>query len=205
MNQDVRFPLTWPQGQPRTPRPKISRARFGKTTIASQTSLLSDELTRLGAGRDWILSSNLRVKQDGLPYSVQRSVIEDAGVAVYFMLFNRQHCLACDSWNRVEHNIRAIVLHIEALRGQERWGVGTLEQAFSGYAALPDPDSRAQRPWREVLEFEEDDECIDEHILRDVYRMLAKTHHPDAPNGDAVRFKEIAAAYKQAKAELQIH
>ena len=58
-----------------------------------------------------------------------------------------EHVLACDRWDRPEHNLRAIAKHVEAIRGQERWGVGSVAQAFRGYQALP---SRATgKPWWE--------------------------------------------------------
>ncbi len=42
--------------------------------------------------------------------------------------------LACDKWDDAAHNVWALVLHVKALRGLERWGVGSVEQAFAGYA-----------------------------------------------------------------------
>jgi len=45
----------------------------------------------------------------------------------------------------VSDNIAAIAAHIEALRAQERYGVGTIEQAFAGYSALE------HRTWQIVL------------------------------------------------------
>lgn len=201
MNQDQRFPLNWPAGQPRTPNLQRERSRFGDTTIASQASLLRDELSRLGADSDWIMSSNLALKRDGLPYSVQKRLIEDPGVAVYFMLFGKQHCLACDAWDRAEHNIRALVLHIEALRGMDRWGVGTLEQAFSGYAALPESTIQPKRSWRDVLELDHEGVSLDE--IKRSHRNLVRVFHPDGSAPDVDAFKEVQAAYEEAKAELE--
>ena len=53
--------------------------------------------------------------------------------------------LACDRWLRVEDNIAAVAAHIGALRGIDRWGVGSVRQAFAGYKRLGD-DTRARRP-----------------------------------------------------------
>ena len=56
-------------------------------------------------------------------------------------------CFACDKWRDVYDNIYAIGKTIEALRGIERWGTGDMvEQAFTGFVALPSPKS----PW-EIL------------------------------------------------------
>ena len=63
-------------------------------------------------------------------------------MAVYFNLGKRRVVLACDKWDRVESNVWAIAKHVEAMRGQDRWGVGSVEQAFTGYLALPEPSGR---------------------------------------------------------------
>jgi hypothetical protein len=70
-------------------------------------------------------------------------------VAIYFRLKGEPRVLACDKWNRVAHNLYAISKHIDAIRGQVRWGVGSLEQAFGGYRALPAME--APKQWWEVL------------------------------------------------------
>jgi hypothetical protein len=60
----------------------------------------------------------------------------DPGIAVYFTLGKKRVVLACDKWAAPQENIYAIAKHVEALRGQDRWGVGSIEQAFAGYMAL---------------------------------------------------------------------
>lgn len=117
MNEDLRYPLAWPLGTKRTSGYR-KYARFGTTTVGAQVDALANELRSLG-GRSWLISSNLRMRNDGLPFSQQRAP-DDPGIAVYFKLNGKDHVLACDRWNRPEHNLRAIVLHIAALRGQER-------------------------------------------------------------------------------------
>jgi hypothetical protein len=58
---------------------------------------------------------------------------------VYFKLHGKDRVLACDKWDRVADNIAAIAAHIDAIRRQDRYGVGTIDQAFAGYSALPPP------------------------------------------------------------------
>jgi len=200
------FPLSWPTKQPRTEASKrkraafVSRVRRGysygadrKHSIAESARELELEIKRMGGGRDMIISSNLKIKANGLPYSGQRNP-EDPGVAVYFKWQKRDLVFACDKWRDVEDNLWAIVKHIEALRGQERWGVGSLDQAFMGYMALPDPDARQ---WFEVLGVSQtatDDE------IRKAYISLAKQYHPDA-GGDAALFDQVQKAYDLAMAK----
>lgn len=206
------FPLQWPIGRPRTPANQRRRAKFGvqvtkqsavdpsrswKTkgdlTIAQARDRVLHELALMGAM--WpVLSSNLRLRADELPISKQRAP-DDPGIAVYFFIDGRSHCLACDRWDRIQDNMAAIAKHVEAMRGIDRWGVGTLEQAFAGYrASLPPPGS----DWRSVFGFSNGGNPTLEQVQQR-YREKMKEHHPDLggdPN-EAVRFNQAMAAAEQ--------
>lgn len=204
MNDDITsYPLSYPMNQPRTDASKRKRANFTtrgrmgsfgysparKHSVNESARELEAEIRRMG-GKEMIISSNLRVKTNGLPYSSQKQP-DDPGVAVYFKWKDRDLVFACDKWTTVEDNLWAIVKHIEALRGQERWGVGSLDQAFMGYMQLPDPNARA---WWEVLNIPQ---TASNDEIRAAYIKLAKKYHPDA-GGDAVMFDQIQKAYDLA-------
>ena len=168
-DQAQRFPLAWPMHWKRTPPDKRERASFRHTaripssriingqpvaetremrrrlTIAEAIDRLAAELQRLGA-RDEILSTNVPVNLKGLPYSIAKEP-PDTGTAVYVTLGGKPLVFACDKWDRVADNIAAVAQHIDALRRIERYGVGRIEQAFVGYAALPP----SAEDWRIVL------------------------------------------------------
>ena len=151
---------------------------------------LQAELYRLGA-REPILSTNVKLRIDGVPYSNQAQPA-DTGAAIYFTLKDRPVAMACDKWLRVEDNVYAIAKHIEALRGQKRWGVGSIDQAFRGYMALPGiGQSSGDSPWTILgvaINATEDQ-------IKDAYRKLAKKFHPDnAETGNAVLFSRIQSA-----------
>lgn len=120
------FPLQWPAHVPRTKRPKPSA--FGKHTLASARTYLIDEVRRLGV-RGLVLSANVELRRDGLPYRGRRNP-DDAGAVAYFDLNNKPIAMPCDRWRSVEHNVYAIARTIEAQRGIARWGVLSTEQAF---------------------------------------------------------------------------
>ena len=142
------YPLAWPNGKPRTRWDKIERSRFEPGNRPTEVANVHAELHRLGA-RNVVVSSNLRLRNDGLPYARDRAP-DDQGVAVYFDYAGGQKCFACDRWRTIEENLRAIFKSIEAIRGLERWGSKSfVDAAFTGFAALPSPG--AARSWWDVL------------------------------------------------------
>ena len=183
------FPLAWPAGWPRINyrRPATfatkARGNHSRLTVADARTRLADELDKLGA-RYITLSSNIELRLDGQPRSGQPEPHEP-GVAVYFEMKGKPTALACDKWDRVADNIAAIAKHIEALRGIERWGVGSLEQAFAGYQALPAPEQ-----WWQVLEVAQN---ADRATIEGAYRRLARTAHPDTGGNHAAMSRLNAA------------
>lgn len=194
------YPLSYPVGWARTPKHKITRSRFGTyrapVTTWKAIQALQRELNLLGA-RNVIISTNLKLRNDGLPASSQREP-DDAGAAVYFQLNKKPRVLACDKWKTVGENLYAIAKHVEALRGQERWGVGTLDQAFTGYAALP---SETGQHWTSVLGLSLDSDAA---TITAKYRKLVveKNAHPDR-GGDADEFIRLTQARDEALAEIE--
>ena len=147
------YPLTWPDGWPRTRASKRVWALPGGHGNAMSwdrvVSRLITEVGRLEASHV-VLSSNQPLRRDGLPYAAKRN-IEDPGVALYFRLGDRSLVMAQDRYCLLIDNIRSLALAIEGLRQMERHGGGhMMERAFRGFEALP-PPSTDTRPWREVL------------------------------------------------------
>ena len=202
----TRYPLSWPQGWARTPRAQRKRASFGRTqqspgsswrskeslTVSQATDRVLEELRRLRAV-DAIVSTNLVVRIDGLPRSGQAEPT-DSGVAVYFTLKKADRCLACDRWDRVADNIAALAAHVGALRGIERWGVGTVDQAFTGYTALPP----ASTDWAAVLGLPTS-ATLDQ--VESAFRRLAIEAHPDR-GGSHDAMTRLTAAHDAARAAL---
>lgn len=187
------YPLQWPIGQPRTPPEKRVYSQFKTKQEKAQQGLLL-EIQRLG-GRDPIISTNVPIRRDGLPYAdVARRNIPDQGVAVYFSLKGRQQCFACDRWATIGENIHAIAKTIEALRGIDRWGSGDMvERAFSGFTALPPPIVTAPpKPWHEVLGVKPDANL---ETIDSAWRKRIAETHPDK-GGDPVEFQAVQDARK---------
>jgi hypothetical protein len=169
------FPLHWPEGWARTAHPKASR--FDVSFVASRDGLL--EQIRLLGARYPVISTNIELRRDGLPYANQPEP-KDKGVAVYFEWKGTQRVFACDRWDKVKDNFRALEKTIEAMRGIERWGSSTmLERSFSAFVALP---SNKDPHWSEVLGVSRS-ATPDE--INTAYRRKAKDAHSDTGGSDA--------------------
>ena len=201
------YPLHWPPGWPRAKsrkRAKFSRGERQYSTagsgswlskrelsIAEGTQRVIGELRALGVRQgQWIISTNLELRNDGLPRSGQRAP-EDPGVAVYWARGGaHQKVMAIDLYERVADNLAAIAATLNAMRAIERHGgAQILERAFTGFDALPPPKS-----------------CWDILGLRlgassaqvnDAFRRLARENHPDN-GGTHERMAEINRARNEA-------
>jgi hypothetical protein len=184
------YPLQWPVGWKRTDYYRIQRSQFGDRSVAKAREFVFNQV-RLMGGRDLIVSSNLELRNDGLPRSSQRQPT-DKGVAIYFKYKSKPMCFACDKWNAVEDNLWSIGRTVEALRQIERDGSSDmLERAFTGFAALPAP---AGMNWWDVLGVQA---TATAEEIKDAFRSLAKQNHPDT-GGDGEKFLVIQKAYEAA-------
>lgn len=187
------YPLYWPEGWKRTRNP--DRSKF-QTGFGAAREFLFGEIRRMG-GRKPILSSNVPLRNDGMPRANMPEP-QDRGAAVYFTYKDKDMVFACDKFINVRDNIYAIGKTIEALRGIERWGASDMmERAFRGFAALPE---KASEPWRDVLNIGHDARVNPDDVDRR-FAELVKVHHPDH-GGDADQFQRIVEARNQARKEL---
>ena len=160
--------------------------------MTEATKALLSEVDKLLATSKVVLSTNVPVRLDGFPRASEAKP-RDPGAALYFNRNKQRICLPCDSWDRVEDNIYAIAMHISAMRGMERWGVGTVEQAFAGYKALS-----AGEDWLDVLECRRD---ATKEVVDAQYKARIKTAHPDA-GGDHEAMTRLNMARDMAIADI---
>lgn len=211
----TRSPLCWPAWFPRTPNYQRkhghfgtkNRERYGKSsiTIPQATSRIFEQIrgfSRVGQPYrahpdDVIISSDLELRNDGLPRGGQRAP-SDPGVAVYFQLDEKDRVIPCDMYLRIEDNMAAIAATLEALRTIERHGSQMFEAAFTGFDALPSPDHVMGRSWRDVLDYYGDSlaKC------KACYFRARKAAHPDH-GGSTDKFNEVETAWAQAQEALK--
>ncbi|WP_019170721.1 J domain-containing protein [Pseudaminobacter salicylatoxidans] len=197
------YPLQWPASRPRKAPAERRDGRFSikrhngrwmetkALSVAEALGRLQDELDRIGA-RYPVVSTNLVTRLDGLPRSGQAEP-NDPGVALYFDLSGKPHCMPCDTYTKVAQNIAAIAAYIEATRAIERHGVSSVAEMFAGFTALPAPNAR--RAWRDVLGFQ-GVQLPTKAEIDAAWRDKAKKAHPDAGGSDA-----LMAEVNQARAD----
>jgi hypothetical protein len=186
------YPTNWPVGRPRTAQRKSALFRHeGRAILFDQAVRRLGEqvalVTPIGKPHRMLeltLSTNHELRADGRPRR-DRGIPSDPGVAFFFELDGKPHLLACDRWDTVADNIAAIAAHIEALRGQERWGVATLHEAFAGHVALPSPEQ-----WWQVLGLTA---AAPVDLIQRRYRELARRDHPDTGGSEAAMARLNAA------------
>ena len=179
------------------PAPGCSRSNgswraHAEITVAEALKRLQIEVDRIG-GRYAVISTNLETRLNGLPRSGQREPA-DPGVALYFRLAGKPHCMPCDTYTKVAHNIAAIAAHIEATRAIERHGVASVSEMFAGFVALPAPKS----PW-DILGVPPGSSA--DEVSR-AFRAKAATSHPDK-GGSHEAMAELSAARDAALREAR--
>jgi hypothetical protein len=203
------YPLAWPHGWKRAT--SRSRAKFSKQdrqysmdgqsswqvkkslSIEQGTQRVLTALNQMGFNKSVIISSNLELRNDGLPRSGQRAP-NDPGVAVYWGTGDKARCIAVDRYDRVADNLAAIAATLDAMRAIERHGgAAILDRAFTGFTALPSPE----QPWQ-TLGLDTSRPTKDQ--VEDAYRRLAMRHHPDR-GGDASEMARINRARDQLLAQ----
>lgn len=186
------YPLQWPSGYPRVRYPSRHPYLKKTKTFGYERDELLRQLKLLGV-RDVVISSNVPLRQDGIPYAnFERRSITDKGIAVYFTYNKEQKVIACDAWDSFEVNLRALWKTVEDMRALERNGCSQIiSQIFTGFKALPEESSAEQ--WWQTLGVERTAGTQD---IITAYRTLAKRHHPDA-GGSADMFSRVNEAYQQ--------
>lgn len=188
------YPLHWPLGWKRTRSPENSRF---KTGFGAARKYLFEELGRMGASRI-VLSTNISLRNDGMPRANTRPDGGDAGVAVYFHRKGKDMVFACDKFREACDNIYSIANTIDALRGIERWGASDMmERAFSGFKALNSENEGDS--WWSVLG------CSASANLDEIdraYKAKVRMVHPDA-GGSNEDMRKVNVARDQAKSTLE--
>jgi hypothetical protein len=197
------WPLYWPEGWTRTSSYQRERSRYEVNFVKARDEVLRQ--VKLMRGQDVVVSTNIPLRRDGLPLA-NIAEPQDPGVAVYWneikytsgRSVRTTRVLACDKWQKVRDNLRAVGLTLDALRAIERAGASqVLERAFTGLTALP--ADAGKRPWRKVLGINTDHVSWD--VVEAAYKLLALQRHPDR-GGTHDAMQELNRAREEARQEF---
>ena len=192
------FPLSWPPHKPRTDWRKRKNGLFKQNDrpINREQAVrrVQREVELLG-GRHLIVSTDVPIRRDGMPYSNRSQEPTDPGACVYFHLHGKPYAMACDTFDKVAQNIAAVAGHIEATRKIERYGVATAAETLQAFTALPAPLKPHQ-----ILGVQPD---ADAETIRRAWRAKIATAHPDQSGTHAAAAELNAARDAMLKANMQ--
>jgi hypothetical protein len=171
----------------------MAKRRFTARLETTQRDLVAI-IRKMGA-------TSLQVNQDLLKGTVE----------IVFDREGQRYVFRCGKYPEALDNLRATQLAITYLwRAIEEYGVLSEQQVldrvfaqfFLGFAATPDDTvlllGSGEENWWDVLGVSSD---ADEPAIRNAYRALARTHHPDT-GGDPADFRRLQEAYRRALGEV---
>lgn len=193
------YPLAWPLGWRRTPSHQRRQSDYRVDFLKARDGLARELALLCRRASDVVVSTNVPTRRDGLPYANQREP-DDPGVSAWWVdRRGEQRVIACDAWNKVRENMRAVGLAVAAFRMIERTRASEiLDRAFQGFAALPpatDPDD-----WRSVFGLQGKYVCTIDFV-ESIYRKYAVERHPDR-GGSHHAMVALNRALEQARKEL---
>ncbi|RQG89345.1 J domain-containing protein [Natrarchaeobius chitinivorans] len=180
--------IDWPAEIERTPEGERTRNKNFKASLGSTTIDLSTEMGRLEPD-NWRASiGNQHTKSNGLPRHNAKP--DDPGFVLRWTKDGEQYAVACDAYDRLRDNVRAVYLWVRETRLRGNRPVRTAESEFAA-ARLPSADDVAatDQP-HEVLDVDPD---ATESEVRNAFRERAKHSHPDL-GGSVAEFKRITGA-----------
>lgn len=188
------YPLSWPPTKPRTPAHQREKGHYSLRTMTQAMGTVEVEVQRWQKRDrperiiDWEITTN-HVGRSRDP--------EDPGAALWFTLGGKAitgpaslMVLACDRFQELPQNVRALSLTMERLRLVADVGAYSLVAAVEGARALPPPERPVD--WRAVLGL---GPGANVEIANAVYRTLVK-------GADEARLRELNAAIEVARKEL---
>jgi hypothetical protein len=191
------YPLAWPPGRVRTPPDRREKGRYSLRLFSQAMATIEAEIARWQRPRrdarlvDWQLSS----------WHVGRSQLHaDPGAALWFTLAGKDitggaslMVLACDRFQELPQNVRALSLTMERLRLVDEVGAYTLVAAVEGAKALPPPADA--RGWHEILGVAESAPLV---VAEAAYRALARAAGEGSP-----RLRDLNDAIARARAAVK--
>lgn len=125
----------------------------------------------------------------------------DRPVAVQFKSHKGPLKFYCDAFDQWQDNLRAIALTLEHLRTMDRYGCTSGTEQYTGFAALPAPESNGFKDAQDAATwmFTQAGSGGSTSNWQENYRICAKKFHPDL-GGDVNLFKKLQDAKRLLEA-----
>lgn len=188
--------LDWPEGFERT-LPKERRRYPGGFEVSRTTAFDSivEEIQKIEGAMNVRIETAAPHTQKAPHRPYQDRDPDDPGVVAYYDRQGQGYAVACDRWDNLRDNARAIALYVDAKRAIERYGVATVGSEFDTQA-LPSGDEdvvEAAPPAHEVLGVAPD---APDAVVQGAARSLKADAHPDR-GGSREEFQRIVDAEEE--------
>lgn len=140
------------------------------------------------------------LKEDDIEIDLETAAFKKAPASASWYFGNNYLYYSFNSSRRYVENLYAVLKVIELEVDALLAGKKTQEEFISEFTEEKDVEDRRKRA-REILEVDEN--ALDLKQIDAKYKELAKKYHPDMPQGDAEKFKQINHAHKILRRELQ--
>ena len=138
--------------------------------------------------------------EDDVDVPMEPSAMKNAPASASWYLDGRHLYYSYNASGKFVENLYAvskvIELEVDALLSEEK----TPQDFISGFSEDKEIEENRKKA-RKVLGVDEN--TLDLEEINKKYKLLAKEHHPDMPNGNPEKFKEINLAHKTLKRELE--
>ncbi len=205
---DVRFrPLNDPNGA--RPQRRIRRRSSFKAPYMKTLELLEYELNHLRA-KEIVIQAGFQfgqIRNDGWPYANARPS-HPAVVLSFRNNKGEEVSFPCDSYDRMEDNLRAIGLTLKSLRDIDRYGVSQGGEQYKGWTALPEAGkSDSTRDAAATLSayspaLSADQVMSQPGAMQEAYRQAAKRCHPDT-GGSVEEWYRVESARRTLEANFK--
>lgn len=172
------------------------RDKYGALPVADAVNRVAEESVYLNA-ETMFLWGDIMVGKGGRVLATQKPKPLPMALLV-LLIGGKRHSFPSSSYDSLAGNLAAVAAHLNAVRGIERWGVGTVEQMMEGFKELP-PKGDVPH-WAEVLGVARWD--TDEYV-RMRWQELVLENHPDK-GGNRERFDEIQQAWAEFKSARRL-
>ena len=140
------------------------------------------------------------ISDDDIEIDLEGSAIKKAPASCLWYIEGCRLYYSYNGADKFVENIyvvsKVIELEVLALLNERK----TLQEFIADFTEDKDVDD-ARKKAKKILGV--DEESLNMDMINSNYKQLAKEHHPDMPNGNMEKFKEINNAHKILKRELE--